>query len=63
MTWLKIIARKRMCDIDKVQTAIAECNQLVAIFVKSTKTADKNSRQDINIQKSTFIKHQLNCDV
>jgi four helix bundle protein len=44
MVWLKIIARKRMCDIDQVQAAVAECDQLVAIFVRSTKTADKNSR-------------------
>ena len=44
MIWLKIIARKRMCDIDQVQTAIAECDELVAIFVRSTKTADGNSR-------------------
>jgi four helix bundle protein len=43
MIWLKIIARKRMCDIDQVQAAIAECDELVAIFV-STKTADENSR-------------------
>jgi len=44
MIWLKIIARKRMCDIDQVQAAIAECDELVAIFVRSTKTADENSR-------------------
>jgi hypothetical protein len=44
MIWLKIIARKRMCDIDQVQAAIAECDEIVAIFVRSTKTADENSR-------------------
>jgi len=44
MIWLKIIARKRMCDIAQVQAAIAECDELVAIIVRSTKTADENSR-------------------
>jgi hypothetical protein len=62
MIWLKIIARKRMCDIDQFPAAIAECDELVAISVRSTKTADENSRQDISIQKSTFIKHQSNCN-
>jgi len=44
MIWLKIIARKRMVDVDQLQAAVAECDQLVAIFVKSTKTADAKSR-------------------
>jgi len=61
LIWLKISARKRMCDIAQARAAIAECDELVAIFVRSTKTADENSRQDINIQTSTFIKHQSDC--
>jgi len=36
MIWLKISARKRMCDIAQVQTGIAACDELVAIFVRST---------------------------
>jgi len=44
MIWLKIILRKRMCDIPKCQAAIAECDELIAIFVRSTKTADEKSR-------------------
>jgi len=42
--WLKIIARRSMCDVGQIHTAIAECNELIAIFVKSTKTATENSR-------------------
>ena len=61
MIWLKIIARKRMCDIAQGQAAIAECDELVALLVRSTNTADENSRFDINIPKSTFIKHQSDC--
>jgi hypothetical protein len=33
-----------MGDVDQIQVAIAECNTLVAIFVRSAKTADENSR-------------------
>jgi four helix bundle protein len=44
MIWFKIIARKRMVDVDQIQAAIDECDQLVAIFAKSTKTADAKSR-------------------
>ena len=43
LIWLKIISRKRMCEINQIDAAIIECNELVAIFVKSTKTADANS--------------------
>jgi four helix bundle protein len=43
LIWLKIIARKRLGDGDQIQAAIAECGELVAIFVSSTKTADGNA--------------------
>ncbi len=44
MVWLKIIARKRLGDCIEIPAAIAECNELIAIFVSSTKTADANGR-------------------
>jgi four helix bundle protein len=44
MVWLKIIARKRLGDCREIPAAIAECNELIAIFVSSTKTADANGR-------------------
>jgi four helix bundle protein len=44
MVWLKIITRKRLGDCSEVPAAIAECNELIAIFVSSTKTADANGR-------------------
>ena len=40
MIWLKIMIRKRLGDCDGVPAAIRECDELIAIFVTSTKTAD-----------------------
>jgi four helix bundle protein len=42
LVWLKIIARKQMGDCRDVPATMAECNELIAIFVSSTKTADGN---------------------
>ena len=43
LIWLKIIARKRLGDCRAVEEEIAECDELVAIFVSSVKTADENA--------------------
>jgi four helix bundle protein len=40
---IKIIERKRLHDLEKTLKAKDECNQLVAIFVKSIETAKKNN--------------------
>ena len=40
MIWLKIIARKRMVAGEVVDAAISECDELISIFVSSTRTAD-----------------------
>ncbi len=40
MLWLKIILRKGLIGEQAVSTAILECDELIAIFVSSTKTAD-----------------------
>jgi len=40
MIWLRIIARKRMVPGDGVTTVIKECDELISIFVSSTRTAD-----------------------
>jgi hypothetical protein len=42
--WLKIIERKPLCERAKVATVLAECDELVAIFVKSVKTAESAAR-------------------
>jgi len=39
MIWLKIIVRKGMVG-SGVDAAISECDELIAIFVSSTRTAD-----------------------
>jgi four helix bundle protein len=41
LIWLEIIARKRIGDSRGVPAALTECNALIAIFVSSTKTADR----------------------
>ena len=43
MISLKIIERKGIYDFDKTTVAKGECNQLIAIFVKSIETAKKNN--------------------
>ena len=41
MIWLKIVSRKSMVAGEIVDVAISECDELIAIFVSSTKTADR----------------------
>lgn len=43
MISLKIIERKAIHNADKTIAAKSECNQLIAIFVKSIETAKKNN--------------------
>lgn len=43
MVWLKIISRKQLTDCRDLSSAISECDELIAIFVSSTKTAEKNT--------------------
>jgi len=43
LIWLKIIERKPLCDPAKMSEIIKECDELIAIFVKSVKTAEDNS--------------------
>jgi len=40
IVWLKIIVRKRLGECREVPSALAECDELIAIFTSSTKTAD-----------------------
>ena len=37
---LQIIERKELCDPKKLAEIVDECDQLIAIFVKSVKTAE-----------------------
>jgi four helix bundle protein len=44
LIWLRIIARKPLCDPNEMTEAIRECDELIAIFVTSVKTSkNKNS--------------------
>jgi four helix bundle protein len=43
MISLKIIEKRLMHDLEKTKSAKDECNQLIAIFVKSIETAKKNN--------------------
>jgi four helix bundle protein len=40
MIWMKVISKKRLGNCREVPAAITECDELIAIFVSSTKTAD-----------------------
>ena len=40
MIWLKIIVRKNMVSSETVDVAIVECEELIAIFVSSTRTVN-----------------------
>ncbi|RYZ98997.1 MAG: four helix bundle protein [Sphingobacteriaceae bacterium] len=44
MISLKIIERRGIHDADKLAITKNECNQLIAIFVKSIETAKKNNK-------------------
>jgi four helix bundle protein len=41
MVWLQIIERKPLCSPGRMKEIIEECNELIAIFVKSIQTATK----------------------
>jgi four helix bundle protein len=43
LIWLKIIDRKPLGERGSVTAEIAECDQLIAIFVSSVRTAEGNS--------------------
>jgi hypothetical protein len=57
MIWLKIIARRQLGHCSGIPEAIAECDELIAIFVSSTRTAMKmpSETSKINIQQSSFV--------
>ena len=40
LIWLRIIERKELCDPKKLTKISGECDELIAIFVKSVKTAE-----------------------
>ena len=39
--WLKIIERKPLCEVGRLAGIISECDELIAIFVSSVKTAEQ----------------------
>jgi four helix bundle protein len=43
--WLKIVKKKPLCQPQKLETLIQECNELIAIFVKSIQTAKRNAEK------------------
>ena len=44
MIWLKIIERKPLCEPNKMTEIVRECDELIAIFVKSVKTAQDGKK-------------------
>ena len=43
LIWLRIIERKELCPPDRLAEILKECDELIAIFVKSVKTAEEKS--------------------
>jgi four helix bundle protein len=41
--WLRFVERTHLADADRVKHLIAECDELIAIMVSSTRTASKAS--------------------
>lgn len=57
--WLNIVLRKNLVDERLVTKVIAECGELIAIFVASTRTADCESiSSKIKNQHSEIINRQ-----
>jgi four helix bundle protein len=42
LVWLQVIERKPLCEPGRMKDILQECNELIAIFVKSIQTATKN---------------------
>ena len=42
--WLEILTRKQLADCREVAATLAECHELIAIFVSSTRTADRGRK-------------------
>ena len=40
--WLQIIERKPLCEPERMRDINVECDELIAIFVKSLQTAERN---------------------
>ena len=46
LVWLKIIERKPLCPPDRLREILQECDELIAIFVKSIQTAQDKDALD-----------------
>lgn len=45
LVWLKVIERKPLCESAKMTDIVKECDELIAIFVKSIMTAEDNLKK------------------
>ena len=45
LIWLRIIERKPMCEAGRLVDILKECDELIAIFVASVKTAEEKAKQ------------------
>jgi hypothetical protein len=60
LIWLKIIQRKRMLTEAQMRDIVGECDELIAIFVSSVKTAESNQRTMPGRAKSGLQKSAIN---
>jgi hypothetical protein len=45
LAWLRIIGRKPICEAGRLAQIVKECDELIAIFVTSVKTAEEKAKQ------------------
>lgn len=45
LVWLQIIERKPLCEPERMKDITQECDELIAIFVKSIQTAEENMKK------------------
>ena len=55
--WLRIIDRRKLGDSRMLPAVIGECNELIAIFVSSMRTADRR-QSGLSNQKSDILNRQ-----
>lgn len=47
LIWLKVVQRKPLCSKSRLAPILAECDELISIFVKSVQTAERSKGSSI----------------
>ena len=60
LIWLKIVERKPLCEPTKMTDITKQCDELIAIFVKSVKTAEENQSHVRSCSIPFLVTSQIN---